>query len=131
MRRRASSVGNPELLVRSALAIATEQECARDTVYVNDRMHAFNHSLRQLSRDLAWLRLIASAGQALAIVAAIVWLKLTISVAALMAGVTALATGGALGLRRTQTSRPIGPAEVIGYFAFDILELAYMLYLTG
>jgi two-component system, sensor histidine kinase RegB len=94
-------------------------------------MHAFDHSLRQLARDLAWLRLIASAGQALAIFTAIVWLKLTIPVVALMAGVVALAAGGAIGLWRTKTSWPIAPEEVIGNFAFDILELAYMLYLTG
>jgi two-component system sensor histidine kinase RegB len=94
-------------------------------------MHAFDHSLRQLARDLAWLRLIASVGQTLAIFAAVVWLKLSIPVVALMAGVAALAAGGALGLWRAQSSRPIGPAEVIGYFAFDMLELAYMLYLTG
>jgi two-component system sensor histidine kinase RegB len=94
-------------------------------------MHAFDHSLRQLARDLAWLRLIAAAGQALAILAAIFWLRLPVPAAALAAGVVALAAGGVFGVWRTQRSWPLSALEVIGYFAFDILELAYVLYLTG
>jgi two-component system, sensor histidine kinase RegB len=94
-------------------------------------MHTFDHSLRQLARDLAWLRLIAAAGQALAIVAAMVWLKLPVPAVALFAGVAALAIAGAFGMWRTRQSWPLSAFEVIGFFAFDILELAYALYLTG
>src|SRR3569833_326280 len=91
-------------------------------------MHTVDHSLRQLARDLAWLRLIAAAGQALAIVAAIGWLRLPVP---LFAGVAALAVGGVFGIWRTRQSWPLSAFEVIGYFAVDILELAYALYLTG
>ena len=94
-------------------------------------MHVFDHSLRQLARDLAWLRLIAAAGQALAIVAAVAWLKLPVPAVALFAGVAALAAVGAFGVWRTRQSWPLSALELIGYFAFDILELAYELYLTG
>jgi two-component system sensor histidine kinase RegB len=104
---------------------------AREIPTTTDVMQTADHPLRQLSRDLAWLRLIGAAGQALAVCAAIVWLHLPVPVAALMVGVVVLAAGGVFGVWRTRTARPIAPAETIGYFAFDILELAYMLYLTG
>ena len=94
-------------------------------------MQTFDHSFRQLARDLAWLRLIAAAGQALAIVAAVTWLKLPVPTLALFAGVTALVVGGVFGVWRTRQSWPLSAFEVIGYFAFDMLELAYALYLTG
>ena len=59
-------------------------------IFHSRRMQTFDHSLRQLARDLAWLRLIAAAGQALAIVAAVLWLKLPVPTLALFAGVAAL-----------------------------------------
>ena len=94
-------------------------------------MHTFDPSFLRLARDLAWLRLIAAAGQALAVVAAVVGLKLPVPAVALFGGVAALVVGGAFGVWRTRQSWPLSALEVIGYFAFDILELAYVLYLTG
>ncbi len=94
-------------------------------------MHADDHAFRQLTRDLAWLRLIAAAGQALAILAAVYWLRLPIPMGALGAGVAALVAVGMLGHWRARQSRRIGPTRVVAYLGFDIAELAYMLYLTG
>ena len=94
-------------------------------------MHADDHAFRQLTRDLAWLRLIAAAGQALAIFAAAFWLDLPIPIRALGGGVAALVAVGLFGHWRARQSRRISPTHVVGYLGFDIAEVAYMLYLTG
>lgn len=86
---------------------------------------------RALVTTLAWLRPFAALGQALAIVAVVAGLHVTLPLRPLVAGIAVLALAAALGLWRLRRAWPVGELEGVCHVAFDLLLLAWALYFTG
>jgi two-component system sensor histidine kinase RegB len=89
------------------------------------------HNARELTWTLAWLRLCAVAGQALA-VAVVAWgLKLPIPVEALAIGIGALLAFALAVFWRLRQRWPVTSLEAVAHIAVDIAALCWLLYLTG
>lgn len=86
---------------------------------------------RALVTTLAWLRLCAAVGQAIAIVAVIGWLHVALPLQPLVAGMVVLAIAAALGFWRLRRTWLVGESEAVCHIAFDLLLLAWALYFTG
>lgn len=84
-----------------------------------------------LVTTLAWLRPCAALGQALAIVAAIGWLRITLPLQPLVAGIAVMAVAAMLGFWRLRQAWPVGEIEAVCHIGFDLLLLAWALYFTG
>jgi two-component system sensor histidine kinase RegB len=92
---------------------------------------AFPFDSRALVTTIAWLRPCNALGQALAVVVAVVWLRITVPIAPLAAGIGALVLATPLAFWRLRQRWPVGEAEAFCHVAFDILLLGWALYFTG
>jgi two-component system sensor histidine kinase RegB len=92
---------------------------------------SFSFDARALVTTIAWLRPCSAAGQALAIVVAVGWLRIVLPLAPLVAGIAALVLASPVAFLRARNPRPVGEAEAFGHVAFDILALGWALYFTG
>jgi two-component system sensor histidine kinase RegB len=84
-----------------------------------------------LVTTLAWLRPCAALGQALAIVAAIGWLRIALPLQPLIAGIAVMMVAALLGFWRLRQAWSVGEVEAVCHVGFDLLLLAWALYFTG
>lgn len=86
---------------------------------------------RALVMTLAWLRPCAAIGQAVAIAVAMMWLRLSLQLLPLLAGMSMLLLASPLTFWRLRQSWQVSTAEAVGQVAFDMLLLGWALYFTG
>lgn len=91
----------------------------------------FFQRARGLVETLAWLRLVAIAGQALTVAVVTFLLGLGIQVAPLALGIGVLAVFALFAFWRLGQPWPFTLAEAFAHVAVDILVLTYLLYWTG
>ncbi len=91
----------------------------------------FFQRARGLAETLAWLRLVAIAGQALTIAVVALWFRLPIPVVPLTLGIGALGLFALFAFWRLEQTWPFTLAEAFAHVAVDILVLTYLLYWTG
>jgi two-component system sensor histidine kinase RegB len=91
----------------------------------------FFQRARGLAETLAWLRLVAIAGQALTVAVVVLGLGLPIPVVPLALGIGALGLFALFAFWRLEQPWPVSLAEAFGHVAVDIFVLAYLLYWTG
>ncbi len=91
----------------------------------------FFQRARGLAETLAWLRLVAIAGQALTVAVVALGLDLPIPVVPLALGIGALGLFALFAFWRLEQPRPFTLAEAFAHVAVDILVLAYLMYWTG
>lgn len=80
---------------------------------------------------LAWLRPFAALGQAFAVFAAIAWLRVSLPLAPILAGVVLMLLAGLAALWRLSRGWPVAEWEAVGHVALDLLLLGWTLYFTG
>jgi two-component system sensor histidine kinase RegB len=86
---------------------------------------------RALVTTMAWLRPCAALGQALAVVAAMAWVHVSLPLVRLGAGIAVLMLATPVAFWRLQRTWPVGEVEAFGHVTFDVLLLGWALYLTG
>ncbi|TAN07340.1 MAG: HAMP domain-containing histidine kinase [Rhodanobacteraceae bacterium] len=86
---------------------------------------------RALVTTIAWLRPCTALGQALAVAAAVGWLRISLPLVRLGAGIAVLMLATPIAFWRLRRPWPVGEIEAFGHVAFDILLLGWVLYLTG
>lgn len=91
----------------------------------------FFQRARGLAETLAWLRLVAIAGQALTIAVVSLGLGLSIPVLPLALGIGVLGLFALFAFWRLEQPWPVRLAEAFAHVAVDILVLAYLLYWSG
>jgi two-component system, sensor histidine kinase RegB len=97
-----------------------------------DKSHRENYyGPRELALTLAWLRVCAVIGQALAVTVVVRELAFPLDQPELFAGIAVLALFAAFVLWRLSKPWPVSEAEVVLHLAVDICVLWYLLYLTG
>ncbi len=84
-----------------------------------------------LTRNLAWLRLCAIAGQSVAVLVCAGWMHLPVPVVALLIGIGLLAVFAAFAAWRLHQPWPVHEWEAVAHIGVDTLVLGYLLYLTG
>jgi len=89
------------------------------------------HNARELTRTLAWLRLCAVAGQALAVAVVAFGMKLPIPVTGLTFGILALFVFAMFVFWRLRRPWPVTSIEAVAHIAVDIAALSWLLHLTG
>ena len=87
----------------------------------------FFQRARGLAETLAWLRLVAIAGQALTVAVVALGLGLPIPVLPLALGIGALGLFALFAFWRLEQPWPVSLAEAFGHVAVDILVLTYLL----
>lgn len=92
---------------------------------------SFPFDSRALVTTIAWLRPCNALGQALAVAAAVAWLRITVPIAPLAAGIGALVLATPVAFWRLRQPWAVGEAEAFCHVAFDILLLGWALYFTG
>lgn len=91
----------------------------------------FLSDARALATTVAWLRPLEALGQALAVVAAGLWLQVSLPRMQLAAGIVVLVLATPLALWRLRQPWPVSEWEAFAHLAFDMLLLAWALYFTG
>ena len=89
------------------------------------------HNARELTRTLAWLRLCAVAGQALAVAVVAFGMRLPIPVTGLAFGILTLFAFAMFVFWRLRRPWPVTSIEAVAHIAVDIAALSWLLHLTG
>lgn len=92
---------------------------------------SFPFDTRAFVTTIAWLRPCNALGQALTVVVAVVWLRITVPIPPLAAGIGVLALATPVAFWRLRQHWAVGEAEAFCHVAFDILLLGWALYFTG
>lgn len=86
---------------------------------------------RALVTATAWLRPCDAIGQALAVAVAVLWLRISVPLAPLAAGIGVLALATPVAFWRLRQAWPFRETEAFCHVAFDVLLLGWALYFTG
>lgn len=92
---------------------------------------SFTFDARALATTIAWLKPCDAIGQALAAVVAVVWLRISVPVVPLAAGIIVLILATPVAFWRLGKPWPVSEVEAFCHVAFDILLLGWALYFTG